>query len=291
MDLERWLIDDLGYTAEEAKELAAKLAAKADKISGQITETKTLKKLQADLDANNEKLNADLAEFASLSAAEQSKATKLQADIEAAQTKAFQLEQRLTRVAEEYGLDPKTLLVGEPTPEPKKKEPAPVDLKPLSDQIAGSVAYTDYWADVYAELPLIADEHFKLTGERFDQRAFVAGIKADLKANKTENLNPQKRWETQFQIQEKRAAASKKEYDAAIASAREEGRLAALSEGALPQNGQTGKHAPIFRSPDIGKGSKLPEGQRRPQPSGRLSGAIAALAQRKYLPKVGGTVQ
>ncbi len=239
-DTKKWLTEDLGFTADEADTLLPKFGDRADKIEkGYLRQAdysrsmNDLKTLEGQIAKNEAKLNADMAEWAEMTAGEQAASTKLKADIEAAQTRAYQLEQRLKRVAEENGIDPKTVLEGDPTP-PKVKEPVAFDSKELEVRIntqLGGIA--TYMLDLNAELPAIAQEHFDLTGQRLDTRAFIAGIKADIKAGKTDNLDPVKRWEAEHQIPQKRIEKQNADIDTRIKAAREEGRTAGISEAAL----------------------------------------------------------
>ncbi len=131
-----------------------------------------------------------------------------------------------------------------------------------------------------ADLPYIAQQHFELTGERLDTRAFIAGIKDDIASGKKGAvMDPVQRWEAQYQIPEKRQAQATAKYDADIKAAEDRGRTAALSEAALPNTGvRQGSHSPVFKTSNVNNGSIL----KRPQPSQRLGGAVGALATGKY---------
>lgn len=283
LDLKAWLAD-LGFTKEEAEDLAPKFEGRRDKLAEmqmrqsdydrRMNEGKSeLAKTRDQLAAQEAKLNADMAEWAELTASEQAKAGDLRQAIDAREAKIFDLTQKLTRLAEDHGVDPKTVLGEEPPKEPAKpKEPATVDLKPIEATISG---VADYLLTLNAELPAIAEEHFRLTGQRLDTRAFVAGIKADLKANKTANLDPVKRWETQYEIPAKRQAAADAAIEERIVKARAEERAAVLSEQRLPDSGVgRGTSAPVFKTGE----SKI----QRPQPSQKGAGALAALTSHKY---------
>ena len=282
-DVEKWLTDEMGFTAEEAKSLAPSFTSRSDKLekgylrqSDYSRQMNDLKKLEQQLADNNEKLNADMAEFATLTAGEQEQATALRRRIEQAEEKAFKLTQRIEAVAAEPGRDVKELLGEiEPAPKPKKEEPAAFDPKPLQQQIGG---VANYLLDLNAVIDDIADEHQRLTGQRFNRREFIAGIKADIAAGKTDNIDPVRRWEQKFDIPTKRTEAANKAVEDRIAAARAEERAAVLSEQALPGEPRPGEHAPVFR---VGGESKV----HRPQPGSRLTGAISALATGKYRTK------
>ncbi len=280
-DVQKWLTDEMGFSAEEATTLAPQFSSRTDKLEKGILRQSDysrkmddLRKLEGQLAENNEKLNADLAEFASMTAGEQGEATKLRERIEKAEETAFKLTQKITRYGEANGIDVKEIL-GDVDP-PKKTEPVAFDDKQLRldvrDQIGGVAGYM---LELTAALPDIAAEHERLTGTRFNQREFIAGIKADIAAKKLDNLDPVKRWEAANNIPTLRTEAATKHTEASLAAAREEGRMAGLSERALPGEGRPGEHAPVFK---MGGESKL----QRPQPGDRLSGAVSALATGRY---------
>ncbi len=280
-DVEDVLKSEWGLDGDDLKTVLGVLKPRADKIekgylrqsdySRQMDEVKTLRQ---QIDDNSEKLNSDLAEFATLTASEQGEATKLRERIEAAETKAFQLTQKITRYAETNGLDVKEVL-GDVEPV-KKVEPVAFDDKTLRNDVRNQIGgVASYLLDLNASIDDIAEEHQRLTGERFNRREFIAGIKADIAAGKTENIDPVKRWEAAHGIPQKRTEAATKQRETEIAAAKEEGRMAGLSERALPGEGRPGEHAPVFKG--MGE-SKL----QRPQPGNRLASAVSALATGRY---------
>jgi len=288
-DVLKWLTEDLGYTADEAKELAPRFADRAEKIEKGYLRQSDYSKNMNDLQKNQEKLtaaeaklNEQIAEWATLSESEKANAGELRKQLDESQERVFKLTQRATRLAEDAGVDPKTIIGDEPPPAPKKPEVVePFDPKPLYTQIGG---VADYMLTLNAELPAIAQEHFDLTGQRLDTRAFIASIKEDLKSGKktVEDLDPVRRWESKYKIPELRQAKATEKYNNEIKAAEERGRTAAMTESALPNtHPKTGTHAPIFRTSNVETGSKL----QRPQPSTRMAGAVAALASHKYAPQ------
>lgn len=284
-DTKKWLVEDLGFSEDEAKDLIPKFEAKAEKVGSGflrqsdydrlMNESKAeLQKGKADLDAANEKLNAEMAEWASLTAAEKAQATQLRADLEKAQQDVLKHRQIVTRIATEAGLDPEKVLAG--TAEPKKEEPKPqqVDLSGLAkaEQLAGlaNMALT-----LPAELMAIAAEHQELTGERLDTRDIIRELqaRAQTKGNQ-KSLDPRQIWEELKAIPEKRTEVEKKRFDDAIKAAEARGREAALTEASIPGQQPPGRHAPVF----VKQESKL----QRPQPGTSLQSAIAALRTGKY---------
>lgn len=295
-DTKAWLVEELGFSAEDAEAMLPKFSDRSDKIEKGILRQKEFSrkmnefdakvaKTQAEIEATNAKLTQEMADWAELTSAEKAQAGDLREKLDASQERIFKLEQKLTRMAEDSGVDPKTVLPGgEATPPKKEAATSVFDPTPLQQQIGG---VTEYMLSLTADLPAIAQEHFELTGERLDTRAFIAGIKNDLKHKKTDNLDPVKRWESQFEIPAKRTERSTKQRNDELEAAREEGRVAARSEAMLPNTRPVGQGtSPVFRTVGQG-GSKL----QRPQPSDRMAGARAALASGKYrngIPAAGG---
>jgi len=286
-DTKAWLIDEMGFSAEDAEAMLPKFTDRAEKLekgylrqsdySRNMNDFKTKSaKAQADLEEANRKLNADMAEWAELTSAEKAQAGNLREKLDESQERIFKLEQKLTRLAEDSGIDPKTVLPGgEATPPKKEPVVTAFDPQPVYERIGGLASYM---LDLNADLPAIAQEHFELTGERLDTRAFINGLKADIKANKTDNLDPVKRWEAANDIPAKRAARQAEQRKAEIDAAREEGRVAARSEQMLPNTRPVGQgSSPVFRQVVQGP-SKL----QRPQAIDKLAPARAALASGKY---------
>jgi hypothetical protein len=289
LDLTSWLIS-IGIAKEKAEALAPDLkpaeaaieqgVLRQDDYSRKMGE---ITKLQEKLDDNNRKLNEDIAEFAAMSVADQEAATELRNRIELAEDKAFKLTQKITRYAEQNGIDVKTVIGDvEPAKEPVKPSAAVFDDAKLRGEFNNAIGgVASYMLDLQAALPDIAREHEELTGEKFDQRGFIAAIKADIAAKKTGNLDPFKRWEAAYGIVEKRTARATANREADLKKAREEGRLEGLSQAALPggqQGGNTEHHSPVFQTKNVTQGSIL----KREQPSTRLHGAISALQTGKY---------
>ncbi len=286
-DTKKWLVDELGFTAEDADAMLPKFADRSDKIEkGYLRQSdysksmNDLKKTQDELATANDRLTAEMAEWATLTEKEKRESGDLKAKLDASEEKAFRLNQKLTRLAEDNGIDPKTVLGDDPPPE-KKKEPV-FDASTLEANINNRIGgVAKYMMTLTAKIPRIAREHRELTGEDFDVDAFVSGIEADLAKNKTDNMDPIARWEAQYGIPAKRTEKSKTQHDAEIAAAEERGRVAARSEQMLPNQRPAGeRESPVLRS--VGP-SKL----QRPQPADRLAGARSALASGKYAPKSG----
>lgn len=277
-------LSEIGFTDAEIAELAPKFSGdKAEKFgkgflrqSDYSKKSDALAKAQKDLADASERLNGEMAEWAQLTASEKEKATKQRADLEKAQQDVLRLTQTVTKVAEQAGVDPKTLLEGTTLP-PKKEEPPPVDTSRFVDvdsaRALGELALT--WPVDYAE---INAEHQALTGKPLNGKEVIAEIRkrAGTRGN-TKSLDPRQVWEELHDVPALREAAQKKSFDDAIAAAEARGREAALTETSLPGQPPPGKHAPVFGAVQQG-GSKL----QRPQPGTGLQSAVAALRTGKY---------
>lgn len=289
LELTSWLVS-LGISKEKADAIAPDLAPAQKAIEEGVLRQEDysrkmgeINKLQADFEKNNTRLNEDIAEFAQMTADEQAGATALRNRIEVAERKAFDLTQKITRHAEAQGIDPKTILGDvEPAAEPTKAAAAAYDDSKLRGDINNTIGgVANYFLEIAGSIDDIAREHEELTGERFDRKKFIAGIKADIANKKTDNLDPVRRWEGMYGIPEKRTASAQKNREQEVAKAREEGRIEGLSQASLPGGSNTGSgdhNSPVFRTTNVTNGSVL----KRPQPSTRLTGAIAALNSGKY---------
>lgn len=276
-DTKKWLMDDLGFSEEEAKDLLPKFETRAEKVqSGYLRQSdydRRMNEGKAELAAANDKLNAEMAEWASLTASEKQSATQLRVDLEASQQEVLRLKQSVTRIASEAGLDPTKVLGTEPPP--KKDEP------PKGPDLSGYAKRDDVMGlatmslTLPAELMAIAEEHRELTGERLDTREIVREIqsRAGTRGNQ-KSLDPRAIWEELKGIPAKREEVSTQKFNDAIAAAEARGREAALTEASIPGQQPPGRHAVVFG----GQKSKL----ERPQPGSRLSGAIAAMRSGKY---------
>jgi len=290
LDVVKWLQEDMGFSADESKELAPKFTPKADAIekgylrqadySKNMNELKTSQTALADA---NERLNAEMAEWATVQATGEKVTKKMRDDYEAAQLKVTQLTNRVTRLATDAGLDVTKALEGidqTPPKKPDENQPAPVDLSGYvkRDDLGGlaNMALT-----LPAELQSIADEHFELTGKRLDTRTIVREIQARATTkNNQKSLDPREIWEAEHKIADLRSARDKKAHDDEIAAAVERGRQQAASEYATPGQAPAGKHAPAFRvSPD---GKPHESVLHRPQPGTSTNAAVAALRSGKY---------
>ena len=240
-----------------------------------------LQKAQSELETANQRLNAEMAEWAQVQSGSKQATDKMRADLEAAQNRVLLLQQRVTRIATDAGLDVSKALEGIDQPPPKKPDTPQVDLTGLAklddvNQQFGRLA------NMALELPAILDdlrdEHHDLFGKRLNTQDIVKEIqaRAGTRGN-TKTLDPRAIWEELHKVPERRAEVEKKKFDDAIKSAEQRGREAALSEQLIPGS-QTvpGRHAPVFG--EKGRDSVL----KRPQPQSTVHAAASAFRSGKY---------
>jgi len=291
-DVKKWLMEDMKFSADEAEKMAASFtpervstleATYGDATTYRKT-SKEIEKAQADFKAANDRLNAEMAEWASLTAKEKEQATALQTSLEAARVRATQLETRLTNLAVEHGVDPKALLEGT-TVIPKKEEPKvePIDTSRFvsAEQFGAISAFT---LQLPAKLQRIEREHFALTGEHLDTEAITDEIMARAQ-KKDANIDPIAIWESKYGIADKRAEVAKKAHDAEIAAAEARGEERGRTNAALPGPQSPGRHSIVFSRPvDGGKVEARTSVLKRPQPESGVRATAAALASHKYRP-------
>lgn len=291
-DLKKWLMEDMKFSADEAEKMAASFTPERistlEKTYGDATTYRStsaeIAKTQQQLKEANDRLNAEMAEWATLTAKEKEQNTALQTSLEAARVRATQLETRLTTLATEHGVDPKALLEGT-TVIPKKEEPKvePVDTSRFVDREVFN-SLSAFNLQLPARLQRIEREHFALTGEHLDTEAITNEIIARA-GKKDAVIDPVAIWEEKHGIPEKRAAAAKKAHDAEIAAAEARGEERGRTNAALPGPQVPGRHAVVFSSrQQDGKSVPRTSVLKRPQPESGVRSAAAALASHKYRP-------
>lgn len=286
---------DLGLSTEELGQIETVLG-KPERLaaleknqlrqSDYSKQANALKTAQTELQTKSDRLTAEMAEWATLTAAEKDASSKQREALEKTQQQVLKLQQRVTKIATDAGLDPAQALEG--IDQPAKREdpppPPPIDTSKFVgvDQFQ---ALNNYLFNLTAELPMIAQEHFDLTGERLDTRALHAEI-LNISKDPKANIDPRAIWEAKYAIPAKRAAQVTAARALEIKTAEERGYNQARSEAALPVAPSRGTHSPLFKSldgPDPAKPhtSKLS----RPQPESTVQAAASALATGKYRPK------
>lgn len=287
-----FLKDDVGFSDEQLAGMnAAQLNKLADAVmrqqdydSAMNTGKAELAAAQKKLDDANAALNAEMAEWATIQSQGGQITAKMQKDLEAAQAKVAALTARVTHVATQAGIDPKTALDGLETVTPS---PAPAPTPGAAPDLAGYVKLEDFnrgygeLAQAALRLPAafarIQREHTQLFGAPVDEQSIIDEIqsRASTRGNK-KSLDPIVIWEEQHKVADKRAEVEAAKRQAEITAAEQRGREAALSEINVPGNHTpTGRHAPVF-------GAERKSVLQRPQPQSTTNAAAAALRSGKY---------
>src|SRR5881394_2793562 len=268
-DTHGWL-KDLGFTETEILDLEPKFHPRAQDLEKHQLRQSDYSRFVNEYKAKNDQLTPEMADWASVQATTAAEQQQKQAALDSLEQEKLRLTQAVTRLAEQAGVDPKTVLTGDPVP-PKKEDPKPsaFDPAPVYGAIGG---VTEFLLGLMGSMPAMADEHYRLTGERLDTRKIVEEVKA--RAAKKEAVDPVQIWEGLYDIPTKREAARVKAHDDEIKAAEQRGREAARSEAAIPGAQSPGIHAPIFH----GHESAL----KRPQPGGNTAKFAQALASGKY---------
>lgn len=223
------------------------------------------------------KLDAEAAEWASLSASEKSAATELRDSLNKTEQRVLALTQRVTKIATDAGLDPAKALEGiDQVVEKKEPKVDPIDTSKFvaADQFN---SMSEYMFNLSIELPMIAAEHLELTGKPLDTRALRAEI-TKRAGTKGANLDPRAIWEETNQIPEKREAKTTAARTLELDQAEKRGFERARSEDALPIPPSHGVRSPMLRVNGDKHESKL----QRPAPETGIRSAAQALASGKY---------
>lgn len=285
-----YLKDEVGYSDEQLASLnATQLKKFADGVMRQsdydaaMNASKAeIEKAQNDLASAQDRLTAEIAEWATLSRAEQGKATQQRADFEKAQQDVLRLQQVVERVATEAGLDPKKILAETPVTTPAVK-PASLDGYVKADDLDRLVnerigGFASGMLNLTPELMQISIEHQQLYGTPLDTREIVRELqtRASTKGN-AKSLDPRVIWDDLHKVSAKRnevdTAARAKE----ISEAEARGAAAARSEMMLP--GSTA--APGHRSIVFGEKPRTSV-LNRPQPGETVNRAAAAFRTGQY---------
>lgn len=293
LEAKSWLKDQ-GFSEAEVTEIEAKFtpekmaaiaegSMRQDEFDRVMDEGKAeLATSKADLTAANARLNTEMAEWATLKRNGQSASEQQATDLTAAQDRVTQLTSRVTKLATDAGLDPKTIL-GDV--EPTKPADKTVDMSgyvkvddlqaEINKRLGGLAAGI---LDVPAELFQLGQEHQKLFGESLDTRPLIAEIKqrAATQGNQ-KSLDPRAVWEEQHEVVAKREEVAEAAHTAEISAAVERGRVEARSEQSIPGSTTApGRHAAVF-----GDGERK-SALERPQPLTTVNSAAAALQSGKY---------
>ncbi len=282
------LIKDLGVTGDDEKAVRAALGTpeRLKYLEGnqlrQSDYSKQMNELSAARTALKEaddRVTAEMAEWARIQAEGGAVTKKMQDDLHKAEQRALTLQQRVTKIATEAGLDATKALEGidQPPPPAKKDEPAPIDTSKFvgADQFG---QFGKYMFDLVAALPMIAQEHFELTGERLNTQELRAEIEARA-GKKGANLDPRAIWEDKYGIAAKRDTQQKAARELELKTAEQRGFDRARTEAALPVPPSQGVHSPLLRT---GDGQPRTSVLQRPAPETGVRSAASALATGKY---------
>ncbi len=291
LDLKKLLIEDFGFDEAEATALAPKI--KPEKVAhleqsigiraANVAAAAELETARQQLTEANNRLNDEMAEWATLTQREKAEATELRTRLEAAEVVATQLRMRATELAKAAGVDPKTALEGTAVVPERKPDAAPAapDMSQYvrTDQFGNAIRFNVH---LPAQLAYIAEEHRELTGQRLDTREITKLIEENA-SKKGGIIDPVAIWEAKYGIPEKRQQAAEKKQAEVIAAAEARGEERARSAAALPNATPTGRHAPVFGSRnDQGQFTPRTSALNRPQPGGTVAAAAAAIRSGKY---------
>jgi hypothetical protein len=288
-DLDNFL-KELGATGDEEASLRIALG-KPERLAllekGQLRQADysrqadALKKEQEKLAAANDRVTAEMAEWAKLQAEGGEVTAKMRESLEKAEQKVLTLTQRVQRVAVDAGLDPVKALEGiDQVVPPKKDEPPPFD----TSKFVGADTFgqmSNYLFKLATSIPRLAHEHRLLTGEELDTDALASEI-TERSSKKGAELDPRKVWEEKYGIPEKRAAKDASARAEEIKQAELRGAERVRTEMALPVPPSNGVRSPLLRTPD---GTERKSVLNRPQPETTQRSAVAALVNRTYKDK------
>lgn len=299
-DLQKFLRDEVGFKDEAViAEIAAKFPAdsgarlEAGFVSAQdraavaaarveITNTQT------QLKTANDKLNAEIAEWASLTSSEKEQSTQLRDSLHASQAEVLALQQSLTTVAAQAGIDPKTVM-----PAVKKVEP-PVEAKPAAVDMSKYVPIDTFGQvsrfslEVAAAMPFIAQQHQELTGKALDTRTIVAEITKRAGKNGA-IVDPVAIWEEMHGIPAIRETKAAEARAAEIAAAEQRGEERARTNMSIPGTStiRSARPSPVLGQRDAASGQfgHRTSVLKRPQPETGVMSAANAFRTGKYREK------
>lgn len=286
MDLaatQKWLTDEMGFTAEEATALAPQFVSgdRGQRLDKSIKRQSDYNRAMDELRKADAALQSEIAEWGKATRDGEAVTQKMRDDLEKSQQEVLRLQQVAKRIAEAAGVDPATIAVT-PVPPTTPQPPAPPDLSGYArlEQLQQIAALP---LDLYPELDDLRFEHQELTGQRLNTREIIDEIKtrAQTRGNQ-KSLNPRDIWMEKHDIPAKRTAKQEADQKARDEAAEKRGYERAMTEGALPGQGGGTPTRPRHDAP-----SPLFSGQResavkRPQPGGRVAAATAAFRSGKY---------
>ena len=304
-DTRAWLTD-LGFGTDEVTSLLPQFEGRKDKVAAhQLRQSDydrrmnagkaTLEAKQAELDAKDQQLNQEMAEWAVLKQTDTKAAAEAQKTIAAIKQEKFQLEQAIDTLAQQAGIDPATVLpqrgsTTPPPPAPSSSAPAlPAGFDPSKvltiDQLGPIVSLLlNQSPDIYA----ITQEHQRLTGKPLppeDLQAMVTEMPT--RAARKQPADLRAIWEAKFNVPELRRTQAEAQRQADLKAEYDRGQMDARTNAALPTAHAPGLTSPVFHHPESAPGAPKAPGlsdARAAQATrlGRTQRAITALTTGKY---------
>jgi len=299
LDLKAWLLEN-GVKPDAIDAVLPALAPAADNIerstlrqSDYSTKMNALTAKQTELDSANERLNAEMLEFADARAAGEPITEKMRADMAKAEGEVTRLRTIITTKAGELGLDAKTI-IGD-VPAARTEPPATtVDLTGYAkseDMNARLGRFANYMMMLPAELQDISNEHFDLTGKRLSTKAIMEEVKRraedkrnfDANGNALKPIDARAIWEEQQGIPALRTTKAEESRVAEQRAAEERGYERAMTERQLPGHEAPGRHSLVLKrkegdAPHLQRGTPV-------QQEDRIGRAAGALRARTYAKK------
>lgn len=291
LDAKKWLMEELGFSAEDADALSpkftperlGKIETSVGLLSANAAAQREIEANRAELQRANDQLSREMAEWATLTQSEKNQATELQSALEASRVRATQLETRLTNLATQHGVDPKSLLEGTTVvPEVTVKKPTSTD-EPRYVPMDAFSTVANFNLDLAGALTYIAQEHQELTGKRLDTREIVSEIKARSQKQGA-TVDPIAIWEEKYGIPKIRTDRETAARAEEIRLAEERGAQRARTEIEMPGPTPPGRHSVVFGRRDQAGTVTQPRTSvlSRPQPQTTVQNAVAALRSGKY---------
>lgn len=292
LDAKTWLLEQ-GFSEAEATEMAPRFAP--ERLSSiekgylrqqdYSTKMNEMSTAQAELAEANKRLNAEMAEWATVTAAGGELTKKQEKALEKAQSQVAILRTRVESLAGQAGVDPKTILAdldtATPPPAPGGATPPGFDPSQFVTADAFNRQYaqmTNLMVTLPGEMFNLATEHQQLFGKPLDTAGLSKEImtRAQTRGNQ-KSLDPRVVWEETHGVAAKRDEVAKAKYDADIKAAEERGRQDAITNSAVPGSPTApGTHAIVF-----GNGQRK-SALDRPQPGSTVSRAVTALRAGTY---------
>lgn len=299
LNLQDYVTKDLGVTdPERQKRLIADMTGledviekhqlrqqdfskKQDILTKEIAEQKrALEEAQAKLEERNNRLNAEIAEWGTVSAKTKGDVEKAQKELKALQSRFEKATERVRSLAEAAGQDPDAAvaeLTAGAAPQVDLTGYARTDDVTKNLQTLARMALT-----LPSQLMTIAREHHALTGEDLDTDALVKELetRAGTQGNQR-SLNIRDIWEEVHGVSDKRAAKETERINGLVEEAHKKGLEEGRSQLEVPGGSAPppGRHSAVLTT--INREDRAPKLE-RPVRADRQTSAIQALRSGKY---------